>query len=141
MTLLKEYVQQVYVDSPMALKLIDSKKFWTIALLVQKAERASDLDLFFSAIRLSLPVFCAAHATEYVHISCDLLQWWAMASELEKGLVRKYGFTLRTGRGVNVGVDFAFEKERRGTMDVKLKLSMQLSVEFSTTMRWTSRHQ
>jgi hypothetical protein len=66
---IRDFVEQVYVDSPMVLKLVDFKKFWTMTSLVQKAEQMTDLNLFLLAVRLSLPVFCALHAAERVWIS------------------------------------------------------------------------
>jgi hypothetical protein len=74
---IRDFVEQVRVDSQMAPKLVDCENFWTIVLLVQKAEQMTDLNLFLVAVRLSLPVFCALHAAERVWISCNLFCWYA----------------------------------------------------------------
>jgi hypothetical protein len=57
----------------------------------------------------SVILFCDTNAaTEYTRISCDLLKYRETCSDLENALIRKYGFTLKTG--VTVGLDSGHEK-------------------------------
>ena len=50
-------------------------------------------------------------------------KFWEICSELDKEIIRRYGFTLLTGRGVNVGLDFCFEKYVNLVRDTTGKVS------------------
>jgi hypothetical protein len=84
--------------------------FWEIALLARHSERKNDVDLFLSVLRLSLPLYCNTNATEYTRLACDWLVLWDTASDLDRCLIRKYGFTVETVNGVRVGLDYSHEK-------------------------------
>lgn len=43
-------------------------------------------------------------------IYTETLKVWETASERDREVIRKYGFTLRTPNGVNISMDFGMEK-------------------------------
>jgi len=84
--------------------------FITVYFILRDLEKCNSIDLFFGGIRLVLPLFCAAHATEYVRICHDVLIWRATASEAEVRLFQEYCFTSITADGKFLFKDKAQEK-------------------------------
>jgi len=66
--------------------------------------------MFFSGIRLGLPLFCASHATEYVRICNEMPIWRATASEAELRLYAEFCFTLISVDGKYLYKDKGQEK-------------------------------
>ena len=75
------------------------------------------MKLYLACMRLSLPLLAVSNAKNYVHIFTDFLKYWATASDAEKELVTKYGFTLETVNGVTVSLDYGHEKYVRLVRD------------------------
>lgn len=104
-------------QSPQDMQLFCLIKYLGTLLLFRKAERRNKIDLYFSCMRLSLPLLAVMNCNNYVLIFTETLKFWDGASELEKDIIRKYGFTLETPNGVHVGMDFGFEKYVRLVRD------------------------
>lgn len=99
-------------EHPVCMAILLNLRFVEIALMIRDTEKSGehgDVDLFLTTIRLALPVFTASHSVNYVHICCDFLEWWALASEAEKLFFRKYLFTQKSPLGKPVWVDKAIE--------------------------------
>jgi hypothetical protein len=97
-------------ESPLALAFLSLVLHYELVLLVRSSERRNDLDMFFTTVRLSLPLFCDTHATCYVRICCDMLRNWKVWSDLERRLIRDRCFTVESESGQRIGVDYSHEK-------------------------------
>lgn len=88
--------------SPQDMALLNLLQYFELVLLLRKAERRNKVYLYFACMRFSLPLLAVANAGNYVHIFCDMLQYWETCSDAEHALVREYGFTLTTPNGVKI---------------------------------------
>ena len=70
-----------------------------VYVMMRDSERCNSTELFFSAVRLALPVFCVTNASHYVRICVELLLWRATASPAEVLLFAEAGFTRLTKNG------------------------------------------
>lgn len=107
-----EHMLERALEYPVCMAVLLTLRFIEIAFMVRDSEKSGehgDVDLFLATMRLSLPIFAASHATYYMHICCDFLEWWEMASEAEKVFFRKYLFTQKSPLGKPVWADRAVE--------------------------------
>jgi hypothetical protein len=129
--------------SPQDMRLFLQIKYFGVLLLFRKAERCNKLDLYFTCMRLSLPLLAVENAYNYVHIFTELLKYWATCSEAEEDLIRKYGFTLETPNGAFVGIDYGHEKYvrlvRDSTGKVKRKAN-KAKIEHAALCRMSQQH-
>ena len=72
---MNEYMLECACHSPQALGLLLCVRLWSVTLLARRSERRDDVDLFFTVIKLALPLFCTTHATAYTRICCDLRRY------------------------------------------------------------------
>ena len=105
-----DFMRKRAKESPLANSILILVWLWEVTLLIRKSERNNSFETFLSGLRLFLPICCDTNATEYTRIISGLLKYWAIASEVEKKTLELYGFTLDTGNGVHVGIDFVHEK-------------------------------
>ena len=116
------YMKEIAAESPIAMQILSLMFHWELALLVRKCERNNNAREFFDSLCMFLPLFCVTNSTEYTKICCDLIKYWSTCSDLEKEIVAKYCFTLETGTGVQVGLDYCFGfKCSRDLWVIKLK--------------------
>jgi len=81
-----------------------------IYFMFRDAVRANDSELFFSAVRLSLPLTAVTNAYHYIRIGFELLLWRAKASDEEVYLFEMLAFTRETETGKYQAVDLCQEK-------------------------------
>ena len=81
-----------------------------IYFMIRDAVKANESELFFSAVRLSLPLFATTNAWKYVRIAFEVLLWRATASEEELYLFETLAFTRLTEFGEFQAVDMCQEK-------------------------------
>jgi len=112
-----EYQRACAMRNASDAKLFVALEDLTDVFMFRKAERTDNADLYFTCMRLTLPLLAYTNSSWYVHIYSDLLQYWDTASDAEKEVIRKYGFTLKTPNGVTVGLDFGHEKYVRLVRD------------------------
>ena len=120
-----EYQRQCAMRNSSDAKLFAALEDLTDVFMFRKAERTDNADLYFSCMRLTLPLLAYTNSSWYVHIYSNLLQYWDTASDAEKEVIRKYGFTLRTPNGVTVGLDFGHEKYVRLVRDKTGKIKQR----------------
>jgi hypothetical protein len=97
-----------------------------------------------SSVRLTLTLYCTTNSTEYARICCDIIKAWETASDLDKALIRRYGFTLQTENEVNVGLDFGHEKFVnivRDTTGSESKRGNDLRIEHARQCRITHQNE
>jgi hypothetical protein len=109
-------------ESPQDFALYILMKSWEIAILYRKAERTNDIDLYFTCMRMSLPILATGHAVKYVRVFTDVLRYWTTCSDHERFLIRKYGFTMQTPMGFFIGIDWGQEKCVKLVRDVTGKV-------------------
>ena len=112
-----EYMRERAKTSPQDCMLLNLLEYFTMVVLLRKAERRNKFNLYLACMRLSLPLLAVANAKNYVHIFTDFLKYWATALDAKKELVQKYGFTLETANGVTVALDYGHEKYVRLVRD------------------------
>ena len=105
-----EYMRERAKTSPHDCMLLNLLQYFTMVVLLRKAEQRNKFTLYLACMRLSLPLLAVANAKNYVHIFTDFLKYWATASDAEKELIEKYGFTLETANGVTISLDYGHEK-------------------------------
>lgn len=81
-----------------------------IYFMIRDSVKVNDSELFFSAVRLSLPMLFVTNAFHYVRIGYELLLWRATASEEEVYLFEELAFTRQTEFGEFMAVDLCQEK-------------------------------
>ena len=75
----------------------------------EKSGKYGDVNLFLATTRLSLVIFMVTHATNYVHIACYFLEWYATASEAQNKYFERYLYTKLSPNGKPVWVDRGVE--------------------------------
>jgi hypothetical protein len=99
-------------EYPIVLAILVDIQMIEIILLFRDAEKSGSfgsVEMFLSAIRLSLPFMAAAHAYRYVRIGCDFLDWYRFASEAEKIIFGRYLFTKLSSYGKPIYSDRCME--------------------------------
>lgn len=81
-----------------------------IYFMIRDSLRANESELFFTAVRLSLPLFAVTNAYRYLRIAFELLLWRSTASEEELHLFEAFAFTRETEHGNYQAVDLCQEK-------------------------------
>ena len=61
---LLKYMLECAKNRPRAMAILQMVWFWELVILVRKAERTNNLDLFFSCCRMSMILFSTTNATE-----------------------------------------------------------------------------
>ncbi len=97
-------------DHPDSMAVLIDARLSVIYFMMRDAERCNSCELFFTAIRLALPLFAVTNATKYVRICVELLLWRAIASTAEIVLFRETAFTRETPGQKHIFIDRAQEK-------------------------------
>jgi hypothetical protein len=98
------------VKYPPAKMAFDELLLLEAYFLLRDAERSDCADLFFTAVRIILPLFCTTNAYKYIRICVELLIWKKAASPWEIKLFEEFAFTRETEGGKRIYVDLAQEK-------------------------------
>ena len=98
------------VKYPPAKMAFDELLLLEAYFLLRDAERSDCADLFFTAVRIMLPLFCTTNAYKYVRICVELLIWKVAASPWEVKLFEEFAFTRESEGGKRMYVDLAQEK-------------------------------
>jgi hypothetical protein len=97
-------------QSPLAMLMLMECRYHEIYLIFRDAERCNASEMFFSGLRLALPLFAATNAQIYVKICTELLIWRETASPAEIAIFEEFAFTRRTVDDKCQYVDLAQEK-------------------------------
>ena len=103
-----------------------------IYFMIRDAVRANESELFFSAVRLSLPLFAKTNAFHYLRIGFDLLLWRETASQEELYLFEVLAFTRSTEYGEFQAVDLCQEKVNKKFRE---RLPAKAGVGFARKMK------
>jgi hypothetical protein len=88
---ISSFMQERAKESPQAMALLQCTYFYEMFLIIRRSERQNNHDIFFSAARLILPIYCATPAATYVRICCDVLRYLGTqrVKDLSEGLSEK----------------------------------------------------
>jgi hypothetical protein len=90
--------------------------------------------MFFSALRLALPLFAMTHKTDYVRLICDFLVDWERASPAEQAIYKNLLFTQVDATGYAVHSDLFMElaiRWSRGHTGKKVFRNLDVKLEQS----------
>ena len=107
-----EYMLKRSVEIPICMAVLLDLRLLEILFMIRDSEKAGthgDLQMFLSCLRLSLPLFAVAHATNYIHLVCELLEWFQLASDAERILFENFFFTKISNNGKPIWVDRGVE--------------------------------
>ena len=94
----------------LALLELDELTLHEIYFMFRDSIRANESELFFTAVRLSLPTTAVTNAYRYLRIAFELLLWRATASQEEVYLFEAVAFTAQTEYGKYQAIDMCQEK-------------------------------
>ena len=135
---LHEFMMERGRDSPQDMELFLLSEALTDVLMLRKAERKNNVDLYLSAMKLTLPLLAHTNSDVYVHLFADFIQYWETCSEAECKLIRLYGFTMESSNGARIGLDFGHEKYVRLVRDSTGKVAAhggKARIEFAGYLR------
>ena len=92
------YMIEMAIECPTAKALLDLVLLYQVVILTRRAARLNSRPMVLSVLRLSLPLFCATHATGYARIAADFLKFEATMSEMER-VIQPLLMTLKTVNG------------------------------------------
>ena len=97
------------VKCPLAKIIFDELLLLEAYIILRDTERSDCADLFFTTVRIILPLFCTTNTYKKIHICVELLIWKKAAWEINK-LFEECTFARETERGRHTYVDLAQEK-------------------------------
>lgn len=107
-----EYMIKRAIDIPMCMAILFDLRLIEILLMIRDSEKQGefgDVEMFLRTLRLALPLFCITHAINYVHLVCEFLKWYELASEAERVLYKRFYYAKLSPNGKPLWADRGVE--------------------------------
>jgi hypothetical protein len=97
-------------EYPIAMLMLMEYRFTEVYYIIRDAEKSDSIDLYFTAIRLLMPLFAVTNAYNYVRLCSEVLYFWDTASDAEKVLYEHFVYTGKSADGHPMALDLIQEK-------------------------------